>query len=282
MKSDYLMELDKLKQLYFAALEGSEQSIQNFFEEYSEVFPLPFYIGHHLQWDALISKFPLDTSLVTDFIYVTRTSNHFLVVLVELESANKRIFTPKDRHIAIGPEFSTAHGQVLGWKDYIERNREAVLSRLSRMMTRGHWEGKVEFKYVLLYGREAEFENREDRKKRFNSFSTEEIKFVTYDSVWGRFEQSQTPRRRHILRLVKDKFTFKVLAYPENPETHIFAWLGPDRFQVSSEHKKVLMADGYEIEAWEQGKLLSLNCRKWFRPEAIAMPHPDFLGSPQC
>ena len=269
------VEIAALKTKYLSALKASEQTIHEFFEKHSEVFPLPFYIGHHLQWDALISKFPLDTSLITDFVYVTRTSNTFLVVLVELEKPSKRIFTPKDRQIAISPEFAAAQGQIFGWQSYVRDNRKAVLDRLSRMMPRGEWGGTIDFRYVLVYGREAEFIGRQDRKDRFNSFSDQEIHYLTYDSVWGRFERNQEPRKRHILKLIKDRFTFKVLA---DQETHIFGRLGPDRFKVSSAHRRILISNGYEIDAWEGGCLLGWNNKYSHCPEALSFPAQDKIS----
>lgn len=260
------VDKEKLKPLYFAALEEGEQKIQDFFETYSEVFPLPFYLGHHLDWNALVSKYPIDSSIETDFMYVTRTSFHLNVVFVELEDPVKKIFVPKGVHIPMSAEFTKADAQIKSWRDYVSDHRESLLKRIATLIP-FPWlrMAKVEFRYVLIFGRESEFQNRDDRKKRFRELTNDEFYYLTYDSAWNWFERHRTPARRHILKLKKDKFTFKTIAGCST--NGLFAHLGPDCFVVSEEHRKELTARGYDLDAWDNGELLAIGGKQPFRPD---------------
>jgi len=268
MESNAISVVDKewLKPVYFGALEKGEQKVQDFFEAYSEVFPLPFYLGNHLEWNALVSKYPIDSSLETDFMYVTRTSFHLNVVFVELEDPTKKIFVPKGVHLPLSAEFNSADAQIKSWRDYVSENRESLLKRIAAYIPFSWLKmAKVEFRYVLIFGRDHEFQNRLDRQKRFRELTNGEFYYITYDSVWNWFERHQHPRRRHILKLKKDKFTFKSIA---DRSIELFAYLGPDCFTVSEEHRRDLITRGYDLKAWENGELLALE-KQPYRPDSF-------------
>jgi hypothetical protein len=61
--------------------ETLEPAIQTFLEQHSELLPVePFRLGHGLRFNSFISKFPLDTNLETDFVFLTKDSGTWYAV----------------------------------------------------------------------------------------------------------------------------------------------------------------------------------------------------------
>lgn len=72
--------------------EVNEQDCQDFLEKNSELIYTPFLLNHGLHFNSIISKFPLDTSLISDLVYLSKSSNSWNIVFVELEHPNKNFF----------------------------------------------------------------------------------------------------------------------------------------------------------------------------------------------
>ena len=88
---------------------------------------MPFLLNHYLHMNCVISKFKLGNEFVTDFAYLTKSSDYWEFVLVELEDAKKKIFTNDKENIYFHSEFNHAYDQITSWKAYVNKNREAIL-----------------------------------------------------------------------------------------------------------------------------------------------------------
>ena len=58
----------------------------------------------------------LGKEFVTDFAYLTKSSDYWEFVLVELEDAKKKIFTNDKENIYFYSEFNHAYDQITSWK----------------------------------------------------------------------------------------------------------------------------------------------------------------------
>ena len=79
---------EKLLEQYFDVIEkngNTENQIQEFLEENTIFIPMPFLLNHYLHMNCVISKFKLGNEFVTDFAYLTKSSDYWEFVLVELE-----------------------------------------------------------------------------------------------------------------------------------------------------------------------------------------------------
>src|SRR5579875_207323 len=76
----------------------NENDVQRLLEANTELIPIPFLLNHHLHKNAVISKLPISTSLITDFAYLTKSSDEWWIVFVELESQHKKIFNRNETH----------------------------------------------------------------------------------------------------------------------------------------------------------------------------------------
>lgn len=86
---------EKLLEQYFDVIGkngNTENQIQEFLEENTIFIPMPFLLNHYLHMNCVISKFKLGNEFVTDFAYLTKSSDYWEFVLVELEDAKKEDF----------------------------------------------------------------------------------------------------------------------------------------------------------------------------------------------
>ena len=78
---------EKLLEQYFDVIGkngNTENQIQEFLEENTIFIPMPFLLNHYLHMNCVISKFKLGNEFVTDFAYLTKSSDYWEFVLVEL------------------------------------------------------------------------------------------------------------------------------------------------------------------------------------------------------
>lgn len=143
---------EKLLEQYFDVIEkngNTENQIQEFLEENTIFIPMPFLLNHYLHMNCVISKFKLGNEFVTDFAYLTKSSDYWEFVLVELEDAKKKIFTNDKENIYFHSEFNHAYDQITSWKAYVNKNREAILHQIDKLRVPLN-ENSVRFKYVLV------------------------------------------------------------------------------------------------------------------------------------
>lgn len=83
---------EKLLEQYFDVIEkngNTENQIQEFLEENTIFIPMPFLLNHYLHMNCVISKFKLGNEFVTDFAYLTKSSDYWEFVLVIGRNAEK-------------------------------------------------------------------------------------------------------------------------------------------------------------------------------------------------
>lgn len=245
------------KQLYLSLLDEatiSEQQIQDFLEENTEYFPLPFLLGNYLHMNAVISKFPIDTSLITDFVYLTRHSLNCEIVMVELENPKKRIFKRNHRYNAYHSDFNNALAQINEWRNLLNSQPNILMDRLAPLIRHLPLsKSAYSFKYVLIYGRSSEFQNHSRRKMRLSNLNNETFQFLSYDSVLTWLERQQVTKPKNVLKLLGRKYTFK---YLNQAPIDYFDIMTPDEFHIFESHKQLLEQIGYDMDAWYKGKLL--------------------------
>jgi hypothetical protein len=235
-----------------------EQEIQDFLETNSEMFYTPGLLGHHLHFQILLSKFPLSTGLITDFIYLTKNSDFWHIYLVELENPTKKLFVEDDKTVKPTAELTAAIAQMQDWKEFLNRDKESFLRQLEPLRIPLS-KNPVEFKYYLIIGRRDHKSEYENRKQRLKTLSDDnQILIRTYDSLIEPYIKGQNIKK-NILKLSKKSFEMKHL---NTPPQSMLAYLTPEYLLLSREQKNNLAGLGYEIDKWEKGELLTLNGKK--------------------
>jgi hypothetical protein len=177
----------------------TEQNCQDFLENNTEFLYTPFLLNHWVHFGSIISKFPLDTSLVTDFAYLTKSSDIWHLVLVELEHPYKRLFRRANGNILPTAELTAAIAQIHSWQDFIRRNSNEVLRRLNRFRVPLE-DNPVRFKYFLVIGRSDEKDDIQEMRDRLVSLGNEDFLISTYDSLIHAYQEG--PKlKKNILRL---------------------------------------------------------------------------------
>ncbi len=236
-----------------------ENDVQRYLEDNSELIPLPFLAGHQLHESAIISKLPIGNGYVSDFAYLTKCSDYWNLVLIEIEEPKKKTFLKDSEYIKFTAEFNNAYDQVLSWKAYLEEdNNTAELRKRVRKLMRDSPMANIPFyvKYVLIYGRKIEKQNSEKRIRMFNQKNTAEIHVMNFDSLISEYE-SKHPLPKMILSVWKEN-GFMIKKVPSKGiEMWLLAYLNSDYIKMDSKARENLIAQGYLIEKWEEGEFLT-------------------------
>ncbi|HHP7423641.1 TPA: Shedu immune nuclease family protein [Enterobacter roggenkampii] len=232
-----------------------EQVIQDFLEQNTQFIPTPNLLNHGLHFQSIISKFPLGTELTTDYAYITKSSDVWILTLVELESSDKNIFTSDSKKTNTTAEFNAALNQVRSWKNFIDDNKAEVIRRIQPLLKpAGMSQNPVQFNYQLIIGRSVNKNFNDERKKHFRGLISETgINIMTYDQL---IDYGNYPKL--VLRLTGTQYEFKHMSFAP---TQIFAFLGPNTLSLSREQKTSLEESGYEMEKWNNGELLTFNVK---------------------
>ena len=247
---------------------ANEGDIQSVLEAHPELIPLPHLLNHRHHFNLMLKKFCLPNGQSTDFAYLTKSTVEWWVVLVEIEGSNKKIFTTRGNNNPVfSAEFNNAYDQITTWKAYVEDNKDAVKKSLMPLLIHMH-ENTIKFKYVLIIGRNSEISTQQ-QKNLFNQKNTGEIRVMTYDSLINSYDlDGLTPKiiaTNTVNGLRIDNWN--------GCESAIFGYLKRGELFFDETIKNELIAQGYNIEAWENGELLQLNLKQ---PASIPS---KFIGS---
>ena len=232
----------------------NENHCQKFLEANPDLMIYDFLLNHHIHFNSIISKFPLDTSLISDFVYLTKSSNKWRIVFVELEKQHKKLFTENKKQITPTADFTSALSQIDSWRDFIKRNEIEVVRRLSPLRVPLS-KNIYEFKFVLIIGRDFKVKDNQAMRDRLATYEKEDLIIHTYDSLL-RYKKNFVSSTPNILSLTKNSYTFEKLH--SEPES-LFAYLSTEHFLLSSKDRAQLVSWGYDIDSWEKGKPLTYN-----------------------
>lgn len=236
---------------------STENDIQTFLENKSSLFPLPFLNGHHLHFSSIISKFKIGNEFITDFVYLTKCSDHWDIVFIEIEDPKKKLFTINKENINFSADFNHAYDQITSWKAYINENKERVLNQFEKIkLPLG--KNPTNFKYVLIIGRNNEKKGHEKRTALFNQKNTLEIKVMTFDSIISSYEHNPYRSDRLILTPWKEQ-GFKIKIVPDNLSTSIFTYVTPEFLKIEDDNLERLKLQDFRIDSWLNGKPLEFD-----------------------
>lgn len=243
----------------------SENEIQEFLENNSELIPLEFLRGHHLHFNTIISKFPLGRKYKTDFAYLTKDSVGWTLVLVEIETAKKKIFkNSANSYPQFTADFNRARSQVSAWKSYVSKEKENVLSSV-KAFKKPLVDNDVDFKYLLIIGRDENF--TVEQMERLKSEEGDSLKILTYDSLLRRIEHRRA--RKKLIVSIKGDDKYKIKKLPQELSSSIFAYVTNEELVISMDQKKELISQGYDIDKWSEGHQLRINDKYSSIPDKI-------------
>lgn len=233
---------------------ANESSIQMTLEAHPELIPMPFLLNHRHHFNLMLKKYPLPNGQETDFLYFTKSTVEWWAVLIELESSNKRIFTTRGNgNPVFHSDFNNAYDQIIGWKGYLEQNPSPMKESILPILMHMH-QNTITYKFVLVIGRNSEIVTQQ-QKNLFRQKNTEHIRVMTYDSLINSFMENPIDSK---LVASKSINGYRIQNL-NNADTNIFSYLSHGDLHFDDTIKQQLINKGYNIPAWQSGKLLSVN-----------------------
>lgn len=248
----------------------NENDIQKFLEEHTMLIPTPHMLNHGLHSNFFISKLPLGQRYKTNIVYLTKSSDSWWVVLMELENQHKKMFKGNCNHAEFSKDFYAAFQQIKDWKSYLTDNKGEFLKSIGRLRYPLH-ENKVYFKYVLVIGRNSEKDTSEQRRA---ALAQEEecfgdLRIITYDTLLSYYKKSRRLPLEGIVVSPYQGDRFKIKKLPISKiNTDAFAYLKPDDLCISSSDIEKFRVQDYEIDKWLAGN--QLVCNEKYTAEGLA------------
>lgn len=242
----------------------TENDVQTFLEEHTEFLIPAWFQNHPIGMNCVISKFPIG-GRTADFAYLMSDSATWFLVLVEIESPHKPLFTGSSDHTKTSAKFDDALHQTHVWAEYFEEHPAEVRELIRPMLVpSGRERNTIRLRRVLIIGRSTDYEKHEARKRRISSLNeAHEIKIFTYDSLLRHY-RSGHGEKRCVLSPRGSGFAIKRMdAFPQRT----FAYLTPEKLKVAPRFRAELDAAGYQMNQWSAGKPLIFNDMWATKPE---------------
>jgi len=253
-KFTYKMRMPNLVEQFKAVLnkqDVTEQDAQEFLEKNTQMFYPAFELNHGVHCAAVISKFQLDTSLICDFAYLTKSSNEWWLVFVELEHPKKELFTEAN---VSHSKLTAAIAQVNTWRTFVERNGAEIIRKLAPIR-KPLATNQVYFKYILVIGRREQYASRQASVDALNQMQKPDFRIMTYDSLISSYEAGS----KSLLDVISQKGQKYAVKYHHRNDTLMFMWLSQNDISLDGGDIAYYKSHGYDMDAWVGGKMLEYN-----------------------
>lgn len=139
--------------------------------------------GHHGGWgDLLFTQPPLPGIFkkIPDFMWLTKTSEDIIPVLIEIEAPGKPWLIKRGR----SAKLNQAEGQIAEWQRALD-NGEArrQFAEMYDFPARWAMEHHLEPRFLLIYGRRAEFALQPERNRERRGLRRPSVDAMTYDRL---------------------------------------------------------------------------------------------------
>lgn len=220
LRDEFLTLLDK---------EEVEQVYQAYIEKNTRLVPREFVQNHGVHFSMVLRKVPFGADFKSDLFYLSKSSDDWNAVFIELEKPQSRFF--KGSTNEFHPNFLQAIQQINQWRAWFleEGNQRAFLNgtlgaiRLPLVMTRNPTYNK----FVLVFGRRREYGDNAQRRALVKGFETDDFKIITYDSLVEGLRQ-----KCDLFAGVRFNDHIKILGN-ELVDDAIFGWADPTQFSVN-------------------------------------------------
>jgi hypothetical protein len=197
---------DKTRAAWFDLLstDPEEREIQEFLELHPSMIPGGSGDigpgGHHGSEMGVVFRRPRLTGggriLEPDFMWVTRSSGLITPILIEIEKPSKRWFKQDGRPTRT---FTEAHDQLNDWKAWFQIEGNATIFRNEFMLGDQYLDRPLEPQFVLIYGRESEFEfglsphaNPDQLRRKRDTQRRRSETFQSFDSLRPKYDHGDS------------------------------------------------------------------------------------------
>ena len=227
LETEYLDLLDEKR---------AEQDYQAYLEQNTKLIPREFVQNHGIHFRLVLRKLAFGSDYKTDFVYLSKSSDDWNCVLVEIERPDKRFF--KDRSNDFHAKFGEALQQINRWKAWFLNadNKASFVNGTLRPIRIPLEQNPTFMKYILVYGRRSEYANNETRRKLVAAQENLDFKILTFDSLGESLDTKSElyvgARRNEYVDILSEKFLSE----------QIFSWMEPEQVRISERLRESALA----------------------------------------
>lgn len=175
-----------LREKYLTLLDSgyNEQFYQCFIEKNTQLTPREFVQNHGVHLSLVLRKLSFGADFKSDFFFLSKSSDDWNAVFIEIEKPTSRFF--KDGNHDFHPDFVHALQQINSWRAWlsIDGNMPGFVNQLSTLRVPATMQRNPTYaKFVLVFGRRAEYQDSELRRSRIRAEEREDFKIITFDSL---------------------------------------------------------------------------------------------------
>lgn len=213
-----------------------EQVYQSFMEENTRLIPREFVQNHGVHFDLVLRKLKFGADYVSDFFFMSKSSDDWNLVFIEIEKPQSRYF--RDNSNEFHKDFLKGLQQIGLWRAWLSDpvNLAAFLKQLQPMrlppvMTRNPSYPK----FVLVTGRRGEYHRNDVRRSLVHAQERQDFKIMSFDSLveglCHRHECYVGVRHNEYIEIVGDRIL----------SAELFGWIEPTEFKVSKALKELML-----------------------------------------
>ncbi|HIE0435692.1 TPA: Shedu immune nuclease family protein [Proteus mirabilis] len=216
---------------YFDLLDQNlnEQTYQKYLEDNPEFIPREFIQNHGLHLSTVFRKFPLSSEYIPDFLYVSKSSDDWNVVFIEIEKPSSKYFLNNTTNFH--NDFTKAIEQMNDWRAWISipANLESLKqnSLIHFLVPSVMQRNPLNIKYLLVHGRRKEYEGNEIRKNKIRSMERNDFKIISFDNLAVNIEKHEK------LYIAKKTKTHIDILSDEYVDDGIFVWMSPTSYRIN-------------------------------------------------
>lgn len=139
--------------------------------------------GHHGGWGDLLFTQPSLPGIFKkfpDFMWLTKTSEDIIPVLIEIEAPGKPWLIKRGR----SAKLQQAEGQIAEWERALDNGESRrQFADMYNFPSRWALEHNFEPRFLLIYGRRAEFARQPDRNRERRGLRKPSVDAMTYDRL---------------------------------------------------------------------------------------------------
>lgn len=224
-------EINDKKKEYFELLDRNEneQTYQTYLEENTMFIPREFEQNHGIHFSTVFRKLPLSSDYKPDFVYLSKSSDNWNVVLVEIEKPSSKYF--KNNSTTFHTDFNLALQQMNTWRAWFddESNKNHFKNNtLQGFIEPAHMgRNPFNFKYVLVHGRRAEYENNAQKTALIRGQQRSDFSIISFDSLAENIE------KKYKLYVGVKKNNHYELISKEFVDEGIFSWMNIDFLAIT-------------------------------------------------
>jgi hypothetical protein len=213
-----------------------EEAYQRYIEANTRLVPYEFVQNHGIHFRLVLKKLAFGADYKSDFAYLSKSSDDWNCVLIEIERPGARFFKPRSNDFHA--DFVKALQQINRWRAWFsdETNKTSFAKTTIGLIRKPLGRNPIHPKFVLVHGRRAEYASNRIRRSLVAAQESADFKILTFDSLVEGLEHKNDlylgVRRNEYIDIRSDVFL----------DESIFGRVPPEQLRISREFKKNALA----------------------------------------